>query len=51
MLLNRIWGAGPSSGGKTLDAHIRRVRAKIEDDPSAPTRIVTIRGLGYRYNH
>jgi two-component system response regulator RegX3 len=50
VLLNRIWGAGPSSGSKTLDAHIRRVRAKIEDNPSAPTRIVTIRGLGYRYN-
>jgi two-component system response regulator RegX3 len=34
---------------KTLDVHIKRLRAKIEEDPSHPTRITTIRGLGYRY--
>ncbi|MGH8999715.1 MAG: response regulator transcription factor [Acidimicrobiia bacterium] len=50
VLINRVWGTEPASGSKTLDAHVRRVRTKIEDDPSAPTRIVTIRGLGYRYN-
>ena len=34
---------------KTLDVHVKRLRAKVEDDPSAPRRIVTIRGLGYKY--
>jgi two-component system response regulator RegX3 len=34
---------------KTLDVHIKRLRTKLEDDPSTPTRITTIRGLGYRY--
>jgi two-component system response regulator RegX3 len=34
---------------KTLDVHIKRLRAKVEDDPASPTRIVTIRGLGYKF--
>jgi two-component system response regulator RegX3 len=34
---------------KTLDVHIKRLRARVEDDPSGPKRITTIRGLGYRY--
>jgi two-component system response regulator RegX3 len=34
---------------KTLDVHIKRLRAKIEDDPSSPTRITTVRGLGYKF--
>lgn len=50
VLIDRIWGTEPAQESKTLDSHIRRIRAKIEEDPSAPTRIVTIRGLGYRYN-
>ncbi|HEV7535047.1 MAG TPA: helix-turn-helix domain-containing protein, partial [Acidimicrobiia bacterium] len=34
---------------KTLDVHIKRLRSKVEDDPSSPSRIVTIRGLGYKF--
>jgi two-component system response regulator RegX3 len=34
---------------KTLDVHVKRLRAKVEDDPSQPSRITTIRGVGYRY--
>jgi two-component system response regulator RegX3 len=34
---------------KTLDVHVKRLRAKVEDEPAAPRRIVTIRGLGYKY--
>lgn len=49
MLIERVWG-WESTEGKTLDTHIRRIRAKIEDDPSNPHRIVTVRKVGYRYN-
>ena len=48
-LIDRIWGSDYVGDTKTLDVHIKRLRAKVEDDPSNPTRIVTIRGLGYRY--
>jgi two-component system response regulator RegX3 len=34
---------------KTLDVHVKRLRNKVEEEPSSPTRIVTIRGLGYKY--
>lgn len=50
VLVDRVWGKEPAHESKTLDSHIRRIRAKIEDDPSAPTRVVTVRGLGYRFN-
>lgn len=49
VLIERVWGWA-STEGKTLDTHIRRIRAKIEHDPSAPSRIVTIRKVGYRFN-
>jgi two-component system response regulator RegX3 len=49
VLIERVWG-WESTEGKTLDTHIRRIRAKIEADPSSPTRIVTVRKVGYRYN-
>jgi len=49
-LLNRVWGADYFGDTKTLDVHVRRLRAKIEHDPTAPTRLVTVRGLGYRLN-
>ena len=48
-LIDRVWGSDYVGDTKTLDVHVKRVRAKIEDDPANPTRIVTIRGLGYKY--
>ena len=47
-LLNRVWGADYVGDTKTLDVHVRRLRAKIEPDPATPRRLVTVRGLGYR---
>jgi two-component system response regulator RegX3 len=47
-LLDRIWGADFFGDTKTLDVHIRRLRGRIEEDPAAPRRLVTVRGLGYR---
>jgi two-component system response regulator RegX3 len=49
VLIDRVWGASYVGDTKTLDVHIKRLRAKVEDDPAAPTSIVTIRGLGYKY--
>jgi two-component system response regulator RegX3 len=49
MLIERVWG-WESTEGKTLDTHIRRIRAKIEAEPSNPARIVTVRKVGYRFN-
>ena len=48
-LIDRVWGPNYVGDTKTLDVHIKRLRSTVEDDPSAPQRIVTIRGLGYRY--
>jgi two-component system, OmpR family, response regulator RegX3 len=48
-LIDRVWGSNYVGDTKTLDVHVKRLRAKLEDDPSNPQRIVTIRGLGYRY--
>ncbi len=47
-LIDTIWGADYFGDTKTLDVHVRRLRAKIEPDPAHPTRLVTVRGLGYR---
>jgi two-component system, OmpR family, response regulator RegX3 len=49
-LIDRVWGTDYVGDTKTLDVHIKRLRAKVEKDPSVPTRIVTIRGLGYKYD-
>ena len=49
VLIDRIWGPNYFGDTKTLDVHVKRLRGKIEDDPANPTRIVTIRGLGYKY--
>jgi two-component system response regulator RegX3 len=48
-LLDRIWGHDYVGDTKTLDVHVRRIRAKIEDDPGQPSHLTTIRGVGYRY--
>jgi two-component system, OmpR family, response regulator RegX3 len=48
-LIDRIWGMDYVGDTKTLDVHVKRLRAKVEPDPAAPTRIITIRGLGYKY--
>jgi len=48
-LIDRVWGTDYVGDTKTLDVHIKRLRSKIEPDPSRPVRIVTIRGLGYKY--
>jgi two-component system, OmpR family, response regulator RegX3 len=48
-LIDRVWGNDYVGDTKTLDVHIKRLRGKIELDPAVPERIVTIRGLGYKY--
>ncbi len=48
-LIDRVWGMDYVGDTKTLDVHIKRLRSKVEPDPANPTRIVTIRGLGYKY--
>lgn len=48
-LMNAIWGVNYFGDGKTLDVHIKRIRAKIEADPANPELLKTIRGLGYRF--
>jgi len=49
VLIDRVWGTDYVGDTKTLDVHVKRLRSKIEADPANPTRIVTIRGLGYKY--
>ena len=48
-LIDRVWGADYVGDTKTLDVHVKRLRAKIEPSPSAPRYIVTVRGLGYKF--
>ena len=48
-LIDRVWGSDYVGDTKTLDVHVKRLRAKVEPDPANPERIVTIRGLGYKY--
>lgn len=47
-LIDRIWGSDYVGDTKTLDVHVKRVRAKIEIDPANPTLLLTVRGLGYK---
>jgi two-component system response regulator RegX3 len=48
-LIDRVWGSDYFGDTKTLDVHIKRIRSKIEASPSEPTMLVTVRGLGYRF--
>jgi two-component system response regulator RegX3 len=48
-LIDRVWGADYVGDTKTLDVHVKRLRAKIESDPANPRLLVTVRGLGYKY--
>ncbi len=48
-LIDRIWGADYVGDTKTLDVHVKRLRAKVEPDPANPKFLVTVRGLGYKY--
>jgi two-component system response regulator RegX3 len=49
-IIDRVWGSDYVGDTKTLDVHIKRLRAKIEDDPGSPVHILTVRGLGYKYD-
>jgi two-component system response regulator RegX3 len=48
-LIDRVWGSDYVGDTKTLDVHIKRLRAKVESDPGAPAHILTVRGLGYKF--
>jgi two-component system response regulator RegX3 len=48
-LIDRIWGADYVGDTKTLDVHVKRLRSKLEKDPSNPQHLVTVRGLGYKF--
>ena len=48
-LIDRIWGADYVGDTKTLDVHVKRLRSKVESDPANPAHLLTVRGLGYRY--
>ena len=49
VLIDRVWGSDYVGDTKTLDVHIKRLRSKVESDPANPVRIITIRGLGYKF--
>jgi len=48
-LIDRVWGADYVGDTKTLDVHIKRLRSKIEPDPANPKFLLTVRGLGYKF--
>ena len=49
-LIDRVWGSDYVGDTKTLDVHIKRLRSKIEADPAEPTHVLTVRGLGYKFD-
>jgi len=48
-LIDRVWGSDYVGDTKTLDVHVKRLRAKLERDPAQPEHLVTVRGLGYKF--
>lgn len=48
-IIDRVWGSNYYGDTKTLDVHVKRIRTKIEADPANPTLLVTVRGLGYKF--
>lgn len=48
-IIDRVWGSNYFGDTKTLDVHIKRIRSKIEEDPARPVHILTVRGLGYKF--
>jgi two-component system response regulator RegX3 len=48
-IIDRVWGSNYFGDTKTLDVHVKRIRSKIEEDPSRPRNLVTVRGLGYKF--
>jgi len=50
LILERVWGWDFDGGSRTVDVHVRWLREKIEDDAANPTRLVTVRGVGYRFD-
>jgi two-component system response regulator RegX3 len=49
-LIDRLWSSSDLSDTRTLDTHVRRLRVKLEDDPTDPCRLVTVRGVGFRFD-
>ncbi len=47
-LIDRVWGSDYVGDTKTLDVHVKRLRAKLEQNPAEPTLLTTVRGLGYK---
>jgi two-component system response regulator RegX3 len=48
-IIDRVWGYDYVGDTKTLDVHVKRLRAKIEKDPASPARLLTVRGVGYKF--
>lgn len=48
-IIDRVWGANYFGDTKTLDVHVKRIRSKIEEDPARPVHLITVRGLGYKF--
>jgi two-component system, OmpR family, response regulator RegX3 len=48
-IIDRVWGPNYFGDTKTLDVHVKRIRSKIEDDPARPVHLLTVRGLGYKF--
>jgi two-component system response regulator RegX3 len=48
-IIDSVWGSNYFGDTKTLDVHIKRLRSKVEEDPSRPVHLLTVRGLGYKY--